>query len=67
MANFELEKVLSEILSKYGFLDRVSVINFNLKNRNVYGNFKYLGEMFNFSLDIDQKNEVEHLAWFKQQ
>jgi len=66
MANFELEKVLSNILSNYGFMDRISVINFCSKDKNVYGKFKYLEELYNFSIDVNQKNDVEHLAWYKQ-
>lgn len=67
MDKFELEKVLSSILGDYGFMDRIKVLEYHVNEtkKNIWGIFAENNSNYNFSIDIDNKKNLEHLAWVK--
>jgi hypothetical protein len=61
----ELEKVLSELLEEYNFLDRIIVLSyeFNKDLKNVFGIFSENNLKYNFSLDYNESLDVENFSW----
>lgn len=61
----ELEKILSELLEDYNFLDTITVLSyeFNKNLRNVFGIFSENNLRYNFSLDYNEELDVENLSW----
>lgn len=65
MEKFLLEKALSDMLGEFGFLDKISVIQFflNKTRNNIFGTFKENEKLYYFSMDTNQDLDVESLAW----
>lgn len=61
----ELERILSELLEDYNFLDRITVLSyeFNKNLKNVFGIFSENNLKYNFSLDYNEELDVENLSW----
>lgn len=61
----ELEKVLSELLEEFNFLDRICVISYKMdrKLRNIWGIFSENNLKYNFSLDYNEELDVQNLSW----
>jgi hypothetical protein len=61
----ELEKVLSELLEEYNFLDRIIVLSyeFNKNLKSVFGIFSENNLKYNFSLDYNDELDVENFSW----
>lgn len=61
----ELEKILSELLEDYYFLDRITVLSyeFNKSLKNIFGIFSENNLRYNFSLDYNNELDVENLSW----
>lgn len=65
LAKFELELVLSNILSKYGFLDRISIKEYVVDslNNNITGIFKHCDDAYGYCLSVDDQKNVESIKW----
>ena len=68
IAKYQLEIVLSDILSNYGFLDRLTVIEFFLDkiSNTITGVFCHnQNEIYGYCITLDSKNNVESIKWSK--
>lgn len=66
-AKFEMEIVLSNVLQKAGFLDRITVISylFDDISDHITGIFKYNNDDYAYDVGFLENGDVEGIFWNK--
>lgn len=66
-AKHELEIVLSNILQKAGFLDRITVVSYpvDYSSNHITGIFKYDNDYYAYDVGLLENGDVEGIFWNK--